>query len=90
MLFTVAGTENMTRQIPQEQRPGAALIQTVQDVITRCMRAGDMARADPYPATLCLWAALHGLITLRADGFNKVIKGLTTFDEILRVTESGV
>ena len=32
----------------------------------------------------------RGLITLRADGFQKVMKGLTTFDEVLRVTESGV
>ncbi len=30
----------------------------------------------------------RGLVTLRADGFNKVMKGLTTVDEILRVTEN--
>lgn len=65
VLFTVAGTGTMTRRIPDELRPGAAVIQAVQDVITRCMTAGDMPRTDPYAATLCLWAALHGLITLR-------------------------
>ena len=32
----------------------------------------------------------RGLVTLREDGFQKVIKGLTTVDEILRVTESAV
>ena len=32
----------------------------------------------------------RGLVTLRTDGFQKVIRGQTTFDEILRVTESGV
>ncbi|HSI34630.1 MAG TPA: ATPase, T2SS/T4P/T4SS family [Tepidisphaeraceae bacterium] len=29
----------------------------------------------------------RGLITLRQDGFDKVMKGMTTIDEILRVTE---
>lgn len=29
----------------------------------------------------------RGLVTLRQDGFDKVMKGLTTIDEILRVTE---
>ena len=30
----------------------------------------------------------RGLVTLRTDGFSKVLKGLTTVDEILRVTEN--
>jgi type II secretory ATPase GspE/PulE/Tfp pilus assembly ATPase PilB-like protein len=32
----------------------------------------------------------RGLVTLREDGFAKVMQGLTTVDEILRVTESTV
>ena len=32
----------------------------------------------------------RGLITLREDGFQKVMKGLTTVDEILRVTENSL
>jgi type II secretory ATPase GspE/PulE/Tfp pilus assembly ATPase PilB-like protein len=32
----------------------------------------------------------RGLVTLREDGFKKVLKGLTTVDEILRVTESAL
>jgi type IV pilus assembly protein PilB len=32
----------------------------------------------------------RGLVVLRDDGFQKVIKGLTTIDEILRVTENAV
>ena len=41
------------------------------------------------------WQALvqcreRGLVTLRMDGFDKVTRGLTTIDEIIRVTESGV
>jgi type IV pilus assembly protein PilB len=31
----------------------------------------------------------RGLVTLRQDGFSKAMKGLTTVDEILRVTEGG-
>jgi type IV pilus assembly protein PilB len=32
----------------------------------------------------------RGLVTLRDDGFQKVVKGQTTADEILRVTENTV
>jgi type IV pilus assembly protein PilB len=32
----------------------------------------------------------RGLVTLREDGFQKVMKGLTTIDEILRVTENSL
>jgi type IV pilus assembly protein PilB len=32
----------------------------------------------------------RGLVTLRDDGFKKVVKGLTTVDEILRVTENAL
>jgi type IV pilus assembly protein PilB len=32
----------------------------------------------------------RGLVTLREDGFQKVMKGMTTVDEILRVTEGSV
>jgi type IV pilus assembly protein PilB len=32
----------------------------------------------------------RGLVTLRDDGFQKVVKGLTTVDEVLRVTENTV
>ena len=31
----------------------------------------------------------RGLVTLREDGFQKVMKGLTTVEEIMRVTENG-
>jgi len=31
-----------------------------------------------------------GMVTLRQDGFQKVAKGLTTVDEVLRVTEASV
>ncbi|MFW6033468.1 MAG: type II/IV secretion system protein, partial [Phycisphaeraceae bacterium] len=32
----------------------------------------------------------HGMVTLREDGFRKVAAGLTTVDEVLRVTEATI
>ena len=32
----------------------------------------------------------RGMVTLRQDGFNKVTTGLTTVDEVLRVTEDTI
>jgi AcrR family transcriptional regulator len=36
--------------------------------VSRAQRSGDVAGRDPRPAALALWAALHGLASLRADG----------------------
>ena len=32
------------------------------------------------------WAREHGMRTLREDGLRKVLSGMTTVDEVLRVT----
>ena len=32
----------------------------------------------------------RGMVTLREDGFKKVAKGMTTVEEVLRVTESTI
>ncbi|HEY8666025.1 MAG TPA: ATPase, T2SS/T4P/T4SS family [Tepidisphaeraceae bacterium] len=50
----------------------------------------DMVTRNPNVTELRKLCRERGLVTLRQDGFNKVLKGLTTIDEILRVTESGV
>jgi type IV pilus assembly protein PilB len=50
----------------------------------------DLVTANPDVTHLRKLCRERGLVTLRADGFNKVMKGLTTVDEILRVTDSGV
>jgi type IV pilus assembly protein PilB len=50
----------------------------------------DLVTANPDVTHLRKLCRERGLVTLRTDGFNKVMKGLTTVDEILRVTESGV
>jgi hypothetical protein len=51
---------------PGGTRPGAAVLDVVQQVITECMDAGLIRSGDPLAVSLCLWASLHGLITLRA------------------------
>jgi type IV pilus assembly protein PilB len=50
----------------------------------------DMVTSNPDVTHLRKLCRERGLVTLRQDGFDKVMKGLTTIDEILRVTESGV
>jgi len=48
----------------------------------------DIVTRNPDVIQLRKLAREKGLISLREDGFQKVMKGLTTVDEILRVTES--
>jgi type IV pilus assembly protein PilB len=50
----------------------------------------DMVTRNPNVTELRKLCRERGLVTLRMDGFQKVVKGMTTIDEILRVTESGV
>jgi type IV pilus assembly protein PilB len=50
----------------------------------------DMVTANPDVTQLRKMCRERGLVTLREDGFLKVMKGLTTVDEILRVTESAM
>ena len=49
----------------------------------------DMVTANPDVIQLRKKCRENGLVTLREDGFDKVCKGMTTVDEILRVTEMG-
>jgi len=48
----------------------------------------DMVTRSPDVNHLRKLCRERGLVTLREDGFQKVIQGLTTVDEILRVTEN--
>ncbi|MCC7351374.1 MAG: type II secretion system ATPase GspE [Phycisphaerales bacterium] len=50
----------------------------------------DLVTRNPNVTELRKLCRERGLVTLRQDGFTKVLKGQTTIDEILRVTESGV
>jgi type II secretory ATPase GspE/PulE/Tfp pilus assembly ATPase PilB-like protein len=47
-----------------------------------------MVTANPDVIQLRRKCREKGLVTLREDGFEKVSKGQTTVDEILRVTEA--
>jgi type IV pilus assembly protein PilB len=49
-----------------------------------------MVTANPDVNHLRKLCRERGLVPLRDDGFQKVIKGLTTVDEILRVTENSL
>lgn len=66
VMFAVPGSVTPPRMVPVDQRPGAAVVLTVQGVIADCIDAGLLPPADPYRVTICLWAALHGLVALRA------------------------
>jgi AcrR family transcriptional regulator len=66
VLFSVPGSAAPAREVPASERPGVAAVAVIQDVITDCVRDGLLPPVDPYAATLSLWAALHGLIVLRA------------------------
>jgi len=48
----------------------------------------DLVTRSPDVVQLRKLCRERGLVTLRQDGFHKVIHGLTTVDEILRVTEN--
>jgi type IV pilus assembly protein PilB len=48
----------------------------------------DLVTSNPDVTQLRKLCRERGLVTLRQDGFEKVIKGMTTVDEILRVTEN--
>jgi type IV pilus assembly protein PilB len=50
----------------------------------------DLVTRNPNVTELRKLCRERGLVTLRADGFEKVMKGQTTIDEVLRVTDSGV
>jgi type IV pilus assembly protein PilB len=50
----------------------------------------DLITGNPDVTHLRKLCRERGLVTLRADGFAKVLKGLTTVDEILRVTENAM
>jgi type IV pilus assembly protein PilB len=50
----------------------------------------DMVTSNPDVNALRKYCRERGLVTLREDGFDKARKGLTTVDEVLRVTEAAM
>ena len=86
VMFTVPGSATPPRQVPVGERPGAAVVLTIQQTVADCMSAGLLAQADPYAVTICLWAALHGLIVLRAARPNVAWPPLGTLIDTLLAT----
>jgi AcrR family transcriptional regulator len=58
VLFATAGTPGRTT----DEMPGLAALNLVHEVVTEC-RGGD----DAMQVTICVWAALHGLVSLIRD-----------------------
>ncbi len=50
----------------------------------------DMVTRSPDVNALRKYCRERGLVTLREDGFDKARKGMTTIDEVLRVTEAAM
>ena len=50
----------------------------------------DIITNNPTVTELRRLCKERGMVTLREDGFRKVQAGLTTFEEVMRVTESTV
>jgi len=50
----------------------------------------DKVAANPNVTEFRRMCIEGGMVTLRQDGFDKVAKGITTVEEVLRVTESGM
>src|SRR5688572_10091193 len=50
----------------------------------------DLVTRNPDVTMLRKLCRERGLVTLRSDGFQKVLKGLTTVDEVLRVTDNAL
>jgi AcrR family transcriptional regulator len=88
-LFSVPGPTARLAEMPTAQRPGYRVIQAVQQVITAGAQDGTMATEDPYASTLCLWGALHGLITLRAARPHIAWPSMDTLIDVLLTTQFG-
>ncbi len=50
----------------------------------------DLVTRNPNVTELRKLCRQRGLVTLRQDGYAKIVSGMTTIDEVLRVTENGV
>jgi type IV pilus assembly protein PilB len=82
-MFHGAGCEHC-RRTGYQGRVGLYELLTVDDVYR------DIITNKPTVTELRRISKERGIVTLRDDGFRKVLVGLTTIDEVMRVTESTV
>jgi AcrR family transcriptional regulator len=64
LLFRGERDQNEKQAVGHE---GAAALQTLVDGIAACQEAGRSASTDPYDDAIAVWAAIHGLTTLRSS-----------------------
>lgn len=67
VMFSMPGIADYPADMVEGQRPGAEVATLVTDVLADCIEAELVHRVDRHQAMVCLWATLHGLITLRAS-----------------------
>jgi AcrR family transcriptional regulator len=68
VLFEVPGArQEVPPALRRDQLPGVELFDTIRACLDRCVEAGVAPRTDPFLATTCLLAGLHGLVTLRIN-----------------------
>ncbi len=70
------------------RRTGYAGRQGIYELLVMDDNLRDMVTQNPDVTAFRRMCRDRGLVTLRQDGFNKVHQGLTTVEEVLRVTES--
>lgn len=87
VMFSVPGSTDPLVRMPPTDRPGYRVIQAVQQVIMSGADSGSTVTNDPFAATLNLWAALHGLITLRAARPHTAWPPLDTLIDTLLTTQ---
>ncbi len=70
------------------RRTGYSGRQGIYEMLTMDDTLRDLVTQNPDVTAFRRMCRERGLVTLRQDGFAKVLTGLTTVDEVLRVTES--
>lgn len=66
VMFVVEGARpEPARPVTEQERPGAETVAVIAGILRECIDAGLAAPVGTFEATLCLWAALHGMTTLR-------------------------
>ena len=65
VLFGSEPTEKARR--PLSELPGGRVFEGLRDSVAQALSSGEAAHTDPLLSTILLWAALHGLVTLRVN-----------------------
>lgn len=85
LLFQHRATGEMG--IEYDRSPGSSVFDTLVEAVRRCIEGGDDPRADAFATAMTIWAALHGIVSLRLSkpGFPWL-----TVEELVDRTLSGL